>query len=147
MKKVILIPLVASSVLLGCQDQNSTQSQTVVESKTAIPAWVGEFKGTTPCMGCLSRCDDCPGMAVSLELHQDETYTLVRESMSGHNAPEVIQGTIRFADASRQQLELLQVNTRNLLYVDLEKQLLEIRVDQTGKRYQMQSDFILAKSV
>jgi len=59
---------------------------------------------------------------VSLELHQDETYTLVRESMSGHNAPEVIQGTIRFADASRQQLELLQVNTRNLLYVDLEKQ-------------------------
>ena len=98
-------------------------------------------------MGCLSRCDDCPGMAVFLELHQDETYTLVRESMSGHNTPEVIQGRIRFADASRQQLELLQVNTRNLLYVDLEKQLLEIRVDQTGKRYQMQSDFILAKSV
>jgi hypothetical protein len=42
---------------------------------------------------------------------------------------------------------LLNVAKRNLLFVDLEKGLLEIREDQTGKRYQMQSDFILAESL
>lgn len=149
MKKVILIPLVATSALLGCQDSEKTQSQdkSAITVETQQAVWVGNFKGTTPCMGCLSRCEDCPGMAVALELHEDQTYTLTRESLSGHNDVEVLQGVIRFKDEAKQQLELLNVQSRNLLYVDLDKQQLEIRVDQTAKRYQMQSDFVLNKAV
>ena len=41
----------------------------------------------------------------------------------------------------------MNVQTRNLLYVDLDQQLLEIREDQTAKRYQMRSDFLLNKAV
>ncbi|MEK5764689.1 hypothetical protein VXE39_18300, partial [Acinetobacter junii] len=74
-------------------------------------------------------------------------FVLERESLSGHNEIETMSGKIRFQDDSRQKIELLNVAKRNLLFVDLEKGLLEIREDQTGKRYQMQSDFILAESL
>lgn len=149
MKKVILIPLVATSALLGCQEsqQSKVNDDIAITAEKQQAAWIGNFKGTTPCMGCLSRCDDCPGMAVTLALHEDQTYTLTRESLSAHNEVEVLKGVIRFKDDAQQQLELMNVKTRNLLYVDLEQQLLEIRVDQTAKRYQMQSDFILNKVV
>ena len=86
-------------------------------------------------------------MAVALALHEDQTYTLTRESLSAHNEVEVLKGIIHFKDDAQPQLELMDVKTRNLLYVDLEQQLLEIRVDQTAKRYQIQSDFILNKAV
>ena len=149
MKKVILIPLVATSALLGCQEsqQSRVNADIAVTAEKQQAAWIGNFKGTTPCMGCLSRCDDCPGMAVTLALHEDQTYTLTRESLSAHNEVEVLKGSIHFKDDAQQQLELMNVKTRNLLYVDLEQQLLEIRVDQTAKRYQIQSDFILNKAV
>lgn len=147
MKKVLMIPLVASSALFGCQDQNQSTANTAIEAKAQIPAWVGNYQGTTPCMGCFSSCDDCPGMAVALSLHDDRTFTLSRESLSGHNPIETITGPIRFQDDTQQKIELLNVDTRNLVYVDLKKQVLEIREDQTGKRYQMQSDFILFESV
>ncbi|MCL6236038.1 copper resistance protein NlpE N-terminal domain-containing protein [Acinetobacter sp. ANC 5579] len=149
MKKVVLIPLVATSAMLGCQDSTPTKAKEIeaITAEKQQAAWVGDFKGTTPCMGCLSRCEDCPGMAVALELHEDQTYTLTRESLSGHNEVEVLKGVIRFKDESKQQLELMNVQTRNLLYVDLDQQLLEIREDQTAKRYQMQSDFLLNKAV
>ncbi len=149
MKKVVLIPLVATSAMLGCQDSTQTKAKEIeaITAEKQQAAWVGDFKGTTPCMGCLSRCEDCPGMAVALELHEDQTYTLTRESLSGHNEVEVLKGVIRFKDESKQQLELMNVQTRNLLYVDLDQQLLEIREDQTAKRYQMQSDFLLNKAV
>ncbi len=149
MKKVVLIPLVATSAMLGCQDSTQTKAKEIeaITAEKQQAAWVGDFKGTTPCMGCLSRCEDCPGMAVALELHEDQTFTLTRESLSGHNEVEVLKGVIRFKDESKQQLELMNVQTRNLLYVDLDQQLLEIREDQTAKRYQMQSDFLLNKAV
>ena len=149
MKKVILIPLVATSALLGCQEsqQSKANEDIAITAEKQQAAWIGNFKGTTPCMGCLSRCDDCPGMAVTLALHEDQTYTLTRESLSAHSEVEVLKGIIHFKDDAQQQLELMNVKTRNLLYVDLEQQLLEIRVDQTAKRYQMQSDFILNKAV
>ncbi|WP_180050610.1 copper resistance protein NlpE N-terminal domain-containing protein [Acinetobacter sp. YH12144] len=149
MKKVVLIPLVATSAMLGCQDSTPTKAKEIeaITAEKQQAAWVGDFKGTTPCMGCLSRCEDCPGMAVALELHEDQTYTLTRESLSGHNEVEVLKGVIRFKDESKQQLELMNVQTRNLLYVDLDQQLLEIREDQTAKRYQMQSDLLLNKAV
>ncbi|WP_159123194.1 copper resistance protein NlpE N-terminal domain-containing protein [Acinetobacter variabilis] len=147
MKKVILIPLVATGALFGCQDQTQSAKNTIVEAKAQIPAWAGEYQGTTPCMGCLSRCDDCPGMAVMLTLHEDQTYTLERESLSGHNEVQTFSGPIRFQDDSHQKIELVNVATRNLLYVDLEEHVLEIREDKSGKRYQMQSDFILGRFV
>jgi hypothetical protein len=147
MKKVILIPLVATVALWGCQDTKQDKAQTAIEAQAMQTAWAGEYQGTTPCMGCLSSCEDCPGMAVKLRLSKDETFVLERESLSGHNEIETISGKIRFQDDSRQKIELLNVAKRNLLFVDLEKGLLEIREDQTGKRYQMQSDFILAESL
>lgn len=148
MKKVVLIPLVTSAALLGCQDGNysDTQSKASIESQKQLAAWAGKYEGTTPCMGCLSRCEDCPGMAVALELHEDKTYTLTRESLSGHNEVETLRGQLRFDDKDEHKVELVNVKNRNLLYVDLEEKVLEIREDQSGKRYQMQSDFLLGKS-
>ena len=149
MKAPILIPLVATGLLLGCSDANQTQHDQsklqVAEHKQIIPAWVGSYQGTTPCMGCLSRCEDCPCMAVALELHENMTYTLKRESLSGHNEIETLTGPLRFNAQDQHKVELVNVTTRNLLYVDLEDRVLEIREDLTGKKYQMQSDFVLVK--
>lgn len=148
MKNRILIPLFASSVLLGCQESNQTNAQVsevndkLVEKKI-IPQWVGQYKGTTPCMGCFSRCEDCPGMAVDVELKDDMTYVLKRESLSGHNEIETLQGKIVFKDSAQTKLELLNVQTRNQLFVDLENKMLEIRVDKTAEPYQAQNDFLL----
>ena len=149
MKAPILIPLVATGLLLGCSEANQTQHDQsklqVAEQKQIIPAWVGGYQGTTPCMGCLSRCEDCPGMAVALELHENMTYSLKRESLSGHNEIETLTGPLRFNAQDQHKVELVNVTTRNLLYVDLEDRVLEIREDVTGKKYQMQSDFVLVK--
>ena len=148
MKNRILIPLFASSVLLGCQESNQTNTQVsevndkLVEKKI-IPQWVGHYQGTTPCMGCFSRCEDCPGMAVDVELKDDMTYVLKRESLSGHNEIETLQGKIVFKDSAQTKLELLNVQARNQLFVDLENKMLEIRVDKTAEPYQAQNDFLL----
>ncbi|WP_425918401.1 copper resistance protein NlpE N-terminal domain-containing protein [Acinetobacter sp. TSRC1-2] len=152
MKKPLLIPLIASSVLLGCQDstqsnsENNKQVDQVSEQKVTVAKWVGEYQGTTPCMGCISRCEECPGMAVDLVLNPDRTYTLKRESLSGHNEIETIQGHFRFSNPDQNKLELIQVKTRNLIYVDLDQQLLEILEDQTGNVYNSEDDFILEKN-
>ncbi len=148
MKNRILIPLFASSVLLGCQESNQPNTQVsevndkLVEKKI-IPQWVGYYQGTTPCMGCFSRCEDSPGMAVDVELKDDMTYVLKRESLSGHNEIETLQGKIVFKDSAQTKLELLNVQTRNQLFVDLENKMLEIRVDKTAEPYQAQNDFLL----
>ena len=148
MKNRILIPLFASSVLLGCQESNQPNTQVsevndkLVEKKI-IPQWVGYYQGTTPCMGCFSRCEDCPGIAVDVELKDDMTYVLKRESLSGHNEIETLQGKIVFKDSAQTKLELLNVQTRNQLFVDLENKMLEIRVDKTAEPYQAQNDFLL----
>lgn len=151
MKNRILIPLFASSVLLGCQESNRTKNESAdsknikntIEEKQVQPLWVGNYQGTTPCMGCSSRCEDCPGMAVDLELKGDMTYVLQRESLSGHNEVETLKGKILFKDVAQTKLELLNVKTRNQLFVDVENQLLEIRVDKTAEPYQAQTDFLL----
>ncbi|WP_122898530.1 copper resistance protein NlpE N-terminal domain-containing protein [Acinetobacter sp. B51(2017)] len=146
MKKPVIIPLFAMSVVVlgGCQDSNSTKQQTsAMEQKVEQAQWVGTYQGTTPCMGCLSRCQDCPGMAVDLTLNQDMTYTLVRESLSGHNQVETLTGIMRFRDAEKTQLELVNVTTRNLLVVDTKHHLLEIREDVTANAYLAADDFLL----
>jgi len=56
-----------------------------------------------------------------------------------------LKGKLRFIDESKQRIELINVATRNLLYVNLDEKVLEIREDQSGKSYQMQSDFLLGK--
>mgnify|MGYP003601551897 CR=1 FL=1 len=153
MKKPLLIPLIASSILLGCQDSKQTSSESrqqvdqVSEQKVTVAKWVGKYQGTTPCMGCISRCEECPGMAVDLVLNQDKTYTLKRESLSGHNEIETSQGHFRFSNPDQSKIELMQVKTRNLIYVDLDQQLLEILEDQTGHIYDSEDDFILEKNI
>ena len=94
-------------------------------------------------MGCFSRCEDCPGMAVDVELKDDMTYVLKRESLSGHNEIDTLQGKIVFKDSAQTKLELLNVQIRNQLFVDLENKMLEIRVDKTAEPYQAQNDFLL----
>lgn len=147
MKKVMLIPLVATSALWGCQDQTQPKQQAAMEAVQQVPQWVGHYQGTTPCMGCMSRCDDCPGMAVALSLHENQTFTLQRESLSGHNEIERLTGTLRFQDEAQQHIELMNVSTRNRIYVDLVKNRLEIRQDETAKPYQMQSDLLLHRQI
>jgi hypothetical protein len=146
MKKPILIPLFATTVVLlgGCQDSSTTnKDSTAMEQKVEQAQWVGTYQGTTPCMGCISRCQDCPGMAVDLTLNQDMTYTLRRESLSGHNDIETLTGVMRFHNAEQTQLELVSVATRNLMMLDIEHQLLEIREDVTGNAYVAADDFLL----
>ncbi|OAL79054.1 hypothetical protein AY606_06390 [Acinetobacter sp. SFB] len=153
MKKPLLIPLIASSVLLGCQDstrsniENNKQVDQVSEQKVTLAKWVGEYQGTTPCMGCISRCEECLGMAVDLVLNQDKSYTLKRESLSGNDKREIYAGHFRFSNPEQSKLELIQVKTRNLIYVDLDQQLLEILQDQTGNIFNAEDDFILEKNV
>jgi len=152
MKKPLLIPLIASSVLLGCQDstqsnsENNKQVDQVFEQKVRVEKWVGEYQGTTPCMGCISRCEECPGMAVNLVLNQDRTYTLKRESLSGNDKREIYTGHFRFSNPDQTKLELVQVKTRNLIYVNVDQKLLEILEDQTGYIYNAEDDFILEKN-
>lgn len=145
MKKVILIPLIATGALFGCQDANQSQAKdkAALEQEMQKPLWAGSYSGTTPCMGCSSRCEDCPGMAVDLVLNADQSFELHRESLSGHNEVEVLKGQFKFKDADETQLELLNVKTRNMIFVDLENQLLEIRMDQTAQPYAVQDDFLL----
>lgn len=153
MKKPLLIPLIASSVLLGCQDSKQTSSESsqqvdqVSEQKVTVAKWVGKYQGTTPCMSCISRCEECPGMAVDLVLNQDKTYILKRESLSGNDKREIYTGHFRFSNPDQSKLELMQVKTRNLIYLDLDQQLLEILEDQTGSIYNAENDFILEKNV
>jgi hypothetical protein len=110
-----------------------------------VAQWVGQYEGTTPCMGCSSRCEDCPGMAVDLELKDDMTYVLQRESLSGHNEIETIKGSFVFKDKAQTRLELINAKTRNQIFVDLEQQLLEILDDKSLDHYKTQEDFILEK--
>jgi uncharacterized lipoprotein NlpE involved in copper resistance len=148
MKKVMLIPFIATGALLGCQDTNQTQAKdkAALEHEMQKPLWAGSYSGTTPCMSCASRCEDCPGMAIDLVLNQDQTYELRRESLSGHNAVEVLKGRMHFKDTQQTQLELLNVKTRNLIWVDIESQMLEIREDQTAQPYVAQDDFLLERT-
>jgi hypothetical protein len=153
MKNRVLIPLFASTVLLGCQESNQTKTQVnelkdgLTEQKV-IPKWVGNYQGTTPCMTCSSRCDGCAGMAVDIELKDDMTYVLRREGLNedDHGGIETLTGKILFKNPEQTQLELLNVKNRNLLLVDLDNQQLEIRVDQTAEPYQAKNDFTLVSS-
>ncbi len=70
----------------------------------------------------------------ALELHENMTYTLKRESLSGHNEIETLTGPLRFNAQDQHKVELVNVTTRNLLYVDLEDRVLEIREDADWKK-------------
>ena len=149
MQKSIFIPLIAVTAMAGCGDHqaqsefSSAAKNQTIEKKVIVPEWVGKYQGTTPCMGCFSRCDECPGMSVELTLKADQTFVLSRLSLSGHNEIETLQGKIVFKDSAQTKLELLNVQIRNQLFVDLENKMLEIRVDKTAEPYQAQNDFLL----
>ena len=152
MKNRIVIPLMASSVLFGCQDSSQATSENgqkieqlgSIKHKVIMAKWVGEYQGTTPCMGCMARCEECPGMAVDLVLNQDQTYILKRENLSGNEQQEIYTGQFRF-NADQSTIELMQVQARHRMYINLDQQILEILEDQTGQLYASDDDFILEK--
>jgi hypothetical protein len=149
MNKPILIPLIATSLLMGCQkEQHSQTQQNQVElTDTATQAqamqWVGHYQGTTPCMGCMYRCEDCPGMAVDLVLHPNMTYELKRESLSTESGIETFTGQLRFIDYAQTKIELMNVKQRNLIQLDVNHLVLEILEDRTAEHYQAYPDFTL----
>lgn len=152
MSKSIYIPLIAVSVLVGCSEQNNSaqnsenaKNPTTIAQKEIVPVWVGKYQGTTPCMGCFSRCEECPGMSVDLTLNKDQTFVLNRISMSGHNEIETIKGKIKFSNPEKTKFQLENVVTRNLLFVDLEHSMLEILEDKTANHYKAFDDFSLEK--
>lgn len=150
MRKSIFIPLVAISVLTGCNDQDAqnkakNQDQAAKTSQQAQPLWVGKYQGTTPCMACVSRCEDCPGMSVDLTLKADQTFVLNRISLSGHNDIEILKGKFDFLNNDSKMVELKGLDKRNLILVDLEHQVLEIREDITGNGFVAYDDFSLTK--
>ena len=151
MQKSILIPLIAISTLSlqACDSASSTLS-VAEKSKPAEaavrPLWAGKYQGTTPCMACFSRCDECPGMSVDLLLNPDQTFVLNRISLSGHNEIETLKGQFKFTGNDSKLIELVGVNQRNLMLVDLEHQLLEIREDVSANGYVEFEDFSLQRS-
>ena len=153
MQKSIFIPLIAVTAMVGCGDHqaqsefSSAAKNQTIEKKVIVPEWVGKYQGTTPCMGCFSRCDECPGMSVELTLKADQTFVLSRLSLSGHNEIETLKGKIKFTENDQSKLELENVTTRNLLFVDLKNNLLEILEDKTSNAYVAFDDFSLEKTI
>ncbi len=148
MQKSILIPLIAVSVwsLQACDTASSHTSAADSAEVEVIPLWAGKYQGTTPCMACFSRCDECPGMSVDLLLQPDHTFVLNRISLSGHNDIETLKGQFKFKEIDSKIIELSGLNKRNLILVDLEHQLLEIREDLTGNGFVEFEDFSLQRS-
>ena len=151
MQKSIFIPLVAVSALLGCSDHqnpNAASNPALTSTQQAVvPAWVGTYQGNTPCLSCSAHCDECEGMNVALVLKADHGYELSRISLSGNDQNQMMTGHFKFNNPEHSQLELLGVDLRNVILVDLEHQRLEIRQDQTGAAYQAQDAFSLAKNI
>ncbi|WP_445115605.1 copper resistance protein NlpE N-terminal domain-containing protein [Acinetobacter sp. WZC-1] len=151
MKKPVLLPLIASGFLLGCQEQSHTghhdTSKTAAENakqqQTAAASWSGSYQGTTPCSACITRCDGCPGTAVDLVLNPDMTYEMKCENLSDHDDVESFTGHLRFVDAAQTRLQLMNVKTRNLLYLDADQHQIEILEDKTAMPYPVREDFIL----
>lgn len=148
MRRSTVIPFVLiSSIHMASCDQ-STQSNQLLKQNDSIknqvtPQYIGLYQGTTPCMGCFSRCDDCPGMAVDLQLNADQTYVLSRLSLSGHNQAEEIKCQFKFINTEKSLIQLNGVPTRNIILVDLVNKMLEIRIDGTGEEYENFDDFSL----
>lgn len=152
MKNPILLPLISCSVLLGCHDSTPpdhtphTQIDTTLQQNIIPAAWVGTYQGNTPCMTCISHCEACPGMAVELILHADQSYQLKRQRLTGQDQLEEWTGHFRFKNNQQTQIELIQVKARNLIYLDMVQQVLEILEDKSGNLYEDQEAFLLEKS-
>lgn len=151
MQKSIFIPLVAVSALFACSDHQNPKSESentsALTQNVVVPAWVGKYHGNTPCFSCSAHCEDCTGMNVALVLKADHAYELTRISLSGNDENQVIKGAFEFNNPEQSQIKLLGVDARNLILVDLEHHILEIRQDQTGDAYPVQNAFSLAKNI
>lgn len=152
MQKSIFIPLVAVSAILGCSDQSkniseSDSASSAMSQQVIVPEWVGKYQGNTPCLSCSAYCEDCEGMHVALLLKADHAYELTRISASGNDQNQVITGVFKFNSPEQRQIELMGVSARNLIFVDLERHILEIRQDQTADAYPAQNAFSLAKNI
>lgn len=140
--------MISSVGLVACdQTEHKSQQKVTVDGNSATPLWAGQYSGTTPCMGCFGRCDDCPGMSVDLQLNANETFVLNRVSMSGHNDVENIQGKFEFINPDKSLIKLSGLEKRNLIMVDLENKLLEIRIDDSAEAYAEYEDFSLERKI
>ena len=138
--------MISSIGLVACDKSEQNNHQKIqLEAKTIAPAWAGQYTGTTPCMGCYGRCDECPGMSVDLKLNADETFVLNRVSLSGHNDIEKIEGKFEFLNKDQSLIKLSGLEKRNLILIDLKNQLLEIRIDDSAEAYAEYEDFSLER--
>ncbi|RKG30938.1 copper resistance protein NlpE N-terminal domain-containing protein [Acinetobacter tianfuensis] len=154
MNKSVIIPLVSftSTAALGLQGCDSTSNETQTKDqqvhvqKHVVPVWAGSYMGNTPCMDCSALCEDCEGMSVKLSLHENMTYTLDRVSNSGNDSSVLLHGKMQFKAGDQTQLELLSVQSRNLLFVHTAEHTLEILQNETAKHYAAADHFILERS-
>jgi hypothetical protein len=153
MNKSVIIPLIsltgaASVGLQGCDKSGGAQTkeQQAQVHKHAVPAWVGDYTGNTPCMSCSALCEGCEGMSVKLNLYENMTYTLDRVSNSGNDSSVLLHGKIQFKSEDKTQLELLSVQSRNLLFVHIAEHTLEILQNETAEQYAVADNFMLERS-
>ena len=154
MNKSLLIPLISISsvstiALQGCDNQSNEMpkaDQKAQVQKHIVPAWVGSYAGNTPCMTCSALCEDCEGMSVKLSLHENMTYTLDRVSNSGNDTSALLHGKMQFKGEEKTQLELISVQSRNLLYVNVSDRTLEILQNETADHYVAADNFMLERS-
>lgn len=149
--KNVLCIFVAASLLSACSDQADLASkadhekivQPQIDPKLA--AWVGEYSGVIPCVGCVSRCPDCESMAIDLEIMPDMKFKLTQTSLSTHNEPQVLTGSFSFLDEGRLQVELADLQDRGKLI--LGSNYIEIIDTKSDQPYQAYQDFRIYKQV
>ncbi|MBJ8451829.1 copper resistance protein NlpE N-terminal domain-containing protein [Acinetobacter bereziniae] len=149
MKKRLLSSFIFASVMMGCGQHEQALKDEKASSEVKKPLdvqlqkWVGHYKGTLPCAGCVTFCDECNGMTVDLKIYADQTFRLERTSNSDHNKHELYAGNFSFLDNGKVKIQLQSVKERNQLI--LGHSYVEVLETKTGLPYQFFEDFQLDK--
>ncbi|OTU19985.1 copper resistance protein NlpE N-terminal domain-containing protein [Acinetobacter pittii] len=149
MKKRLLSSFIFASLMMGCDQHDPATNNEKASSEVKKPLdaqlqkWVGHYKGTLPCAGCVTFCDECNGMNVDLNIHADQTFRLERTSNSDHNKHELYVGSFSFLDNRKIKIQLQNVKERNQLI--LGSGYVEVLETKTGLPYQSFEDFQLDK--
>ena len=143
----LLYMFVAASLISACSEQpkqNASQTDArLSEQHPQLAAWVGDYSGVIPCVGCVSRCPDCESMAIDLKITPDQKFILTRTSLSTQAEPEVLTGTFSFLDQQQLKIELLNVKDRSKLI--LGNDYMEIIDTKSDQPYQAYQDFRIYK--
>lgn len=73
------------------QEENAEQATEQIVEETVEAAWAGTYVGKLPCA-------DCEGIATTLVLNSDNTYTLSQEYLGKENSKFEGTGTIEWAE-------------------------------------------------